>query len=37
LETPAQFAEWLAEGKKADAERTLRKAGHKKAKKPPQD
>ena len=37
LETPAQFTEWLAEGKKADAERTLRKAGDKKAKKPPQD
>ena len=33
LETPAEFALWLAEGKKADAERTLRKEGSKKAKK----
>jgi len=27
LETPAEFAQWLAEGQHADAERTLRKAG----------
>lgn len=33
LETPAEFALWWAEGKKADAERALRKAGDKKAKK----
>jgi ribosome biogenesis GTPase A len=33
LETPAEFALWLAEGKKADAQRTLRKEASKKAKK----
>jgi ribosome biogenesis GTPase A len=33
LETPGEFAQWLAEGKKADAERALRKEGAKKAKK----
>jgi ribosome biogenesis GTPase A len=33
LETPAEFADWLAEGKKADAERAVRKEGSKKAKK----
>jgi ribosome biogenesis GTPase A len=33
LETPEQFALWLAEGKKADAERALRKVGTDKAKK----
>ena len=35
LETPEQFALWLAEGKKADAERSLRKAASDKTKKPP--
>jgi ribosome biogenesis GTPase A len=25
LETPQEFAQWLAEGKKADAERAVRK------------
>ena len=30
LETPEEFAVWLKEGKKADAERTLRKASDKK-------
>jgi ribosome biogenesis GTPase A len=33
LETPEQFAQWLAEGKKADAERAVRKAATDKAKK----
>ncbi len=33
LETPQEFAQWWAEGKKADAERAQRKAGSKKAKK----
>jgi ribosome biogenesis GTPase A len=33
LETPEEFAQWLAEGKRADAERSLRKEGAKKAKK----
>ena len=33
LETPAEFAAWLAEGKKADAERAVRKAGLAQAKK----
>jgi ribosome biogenesis GTPase A len=35
LETPEQFALWLAEGKKADAERALRKEATEKPKKPP--
>ena len=34
IETPAQFADWLAEGKKADAERTLRKEATAKSQKP---
>ncbi len=34
LETPAQFAAWLAEGKKADAERALRKEATEKTQKP---
>jgi len=33
LETPEQFAQWLAEGKKADAERTVRKQASDKTKK----
>ena len=33
LETPEQFALWLAEGKKADAERTVRKEASDKSKK----
>lgn len=33
LETPAQFARWLAEGKKADAERTARKEAFAEAKR----
>jgi ribosome biogenesis GTPase A len=33
LETPAQFAQWLAEGKKADAERAVRKEDTDKPKK----
>ena len=33
LETPEQFAQWLAEGKKADAERAVRKEAIDKAKK----
>ena len=33
LETPVQFAQWLAEGKKADAERAVRKEANDKAKK----
>ena len=33
LETPQEFAQWWAEGKKADAERAQRKEGSKKAKK----
>jgi ribosome biogenesis GTPase A len=33
LETPAEFAAWLAEGKKADAERAVRKESLSKAKK----
>jgi ribosome biogenesis GTPase A len=37
LETPAEFAAWLAEGKKADAERAVRKEGSKKAKKAVKD
>ena len=32
LETPDEFAQWWAEGKKADAERAQRKEGNKKAK-----
>jgi ribosome biogenesis GTPase A len=32
LETPTQFAAWLAEGKKADAERAVRKAALEKSK-----
>ena len=32
IETPAQFAQWLAEGKQADAERALRKEGIEKGK-----
>jgi len=35
LETPAEFAAWLAEGKKADAERAVRKEAFEKAKKHP--
>jgi len=35
LETPAQFATWLAEGKQADAERALRKEAIEKTKKSP--
>ncbi len=34
LETPTEFALWWAHGKKADAERTLRKGDDKKTKKP---
>jgi ribosome biogenesis GTPase A len=34
IETPAQFAAWLAEGKKADAERALRKEAAEKTPKP---
>ncbi|MEY4695353.1 MAG: Ribosome biosis GTPase [Pseudomonadota bacterium] len=34
LETPAEFAQWWAEGLQADAERTKKKQGLKKAKKP---
>lgn len=37
LETPAEFAAWLAEGKKSDAERAVRKEGSKKAKKAMKD
>jgi ribosome biogenesis GTPase A len=37
LETPEEFAIWLAEGKKADAERAQRKGGSKKAKKAMKD
>ena len=33
LETPEQFAQWLAEGKKADAERAVRKEASDKTKK----
>ncbi len=33
LETPEEFAQWLAAGQKADAERALRKQGDKKSKK----
>jgi ribosome biogenesis GTPase A len=33
IETPAQFAQWLAEGKKADAERAVRKEASDKGKK----
>jgi len=33
LETPTEFAQWLAEGKKADAERAVRKEAIDKAKK----
>jgi ribosome biogenesis GTPase A len=33
LETPEQFALWLAEGKKADAERAVRKEASEKTKK----
>ena len=33
LETPEQFAAWLAEGKKADAERAVRKEAIEKTKK----
>jgi ribosome biogenesis GTPase A len=33
IETPEQFAQWLAEGKKADAERAVRKEATDKAKK----
>ncbi len=33
LETPGEFASWLAEGQKADAERALRKAATEKPKK----
>jgi ribosome biogenesis GTPase A len=36
LETPTEFAEWLAVGEKADAERALRKEAFEKAKKAPQ-
>ena len=35
LETPAEFAEWLAIGEKADAERAVRKEAFEKAKKAP--
>jgi ribosome biogenesis GTPase A len=35
LETPEQFALWWAEGKKADAERVVRKQATEKTKKPP--
>jgi ribosome biogenesis GTPase A len=35
LETPEEFAKWLAEGKKADAERAVRKAAFEKPRKPP--
>ena len=34
LETPEEFAQWLAEGQKADAERAVRKATFEKARKP---
>ena len=34
IETPAQFAAWLAEGKKADAERALRKEAAEKTPRP---
>ena len=34
IETPDQFAQWLAEGKKADAERAVRKESAEKSKKP---
>jgi ribosome biogenesis GTPase A len=34
LETPEEFAIWVAKGKKTDAERAARKAGSKKATKP---
>ena len=34
IETPSQFAAWLAEGKKADAERALRKLAAEKTPKP---
>ena len=34
IETPEQFAQWLAEGKKADAERAVRKEAIEKTKKP---
>jgi len=34
LETPAEFAQWWAEGLQADAERAKKKQGFKKAKKP---
>jgi ribosome biogenesis GTPase A len=34
IETPEQFAQWLAEGKKADAERAVRKEANDKGKKP---
>ena len=33
LETPEEFAQWLAAGQQADAERSLRKQGDKKSKK----
>ena len=35
LETPKEFAEWLARGEKADAERAIRKEAFEKAKKHP--
>ena len=35
LETPTEFAEWLAVGEKADAERAVRKEAFEKAKKAP--
>ena len=34
LETPEEFAQWLAEGQKADAERAVRKAAFGKTRKP---
>ena len=37
LETPDEFAQWWAEGKKADAERAQRKEGRKKPKKMARD